>query len=54
MDDGTRQRKRMCLMKNTERKDLGDHLSVYPKNMFDEANTHVIDINVSNINVSGW
>src|SRR6218665_44051 len=24
-------------MKNTERKDLGDHLSIYPKNMFDEA-----------------
>src|SRR6218665_2832519 len=31
------QRKRWCLMKNTERKDLGDHLSIYPKNMFDEA-----------------
>src|SRR6218665_3240016 len=29
--------KRWCLMKNTERKDLGDHLSIYPKNMFDEA-----------------
>src|SRR6218665_2908052 len=24
-------------MKNTERKDLGDHISIYPKNMFDEA-----------------
>src|SRR6218665_3696906 len=24
-------------MKKTERKDLGDHLSIYPKNMFDEA-----------------
>ena len=24
-------------MKNTERKDLGDHLTIHPKNMFDEA-----------------
>ena len=29
-DDGTRQRNRMVLLKNTVRKNLEDHLSIYP------------------------